>query len=290
MMSTATMGKAARLRELLTRSSTARLVGARDALTARLVEEAGFDGVWVSSFELSAARALPDLGLLTMSECLDAAVHIDEATTLPLLVDCDTGFGGAINLAHTVRRYETAGIAGICVEDKVSPKRNSYLDGDQILEDPDVFAHRIEAAARNRSNNDFSIVARCEALIAGRSMDEALSRAHRYVDAGADALLIHSRRRDPGEVVDFLRRWRGRAPVVAVPTTYHRWSLAEAQEVGVSLLIYANQTLRASVLATRHVLSEIQLRGDASTAEESIVPVKEIFDLTRTAEWEVWGA
>ncbi len=284
------MSRAATLRELLTRPGTARLVGARDALTARLVEEAGFDGVWVSSFELSATRALPDLGLLTMSECLDAATHINEATTLPLLADCDTGFGGAINLARVVRQYEAAGIAGICIEDKVLPKRNSYLDGDQLLEDPDVFAHRIEAAVRNRSDVDFSIVARCEALIAGRGMDEALRRAHRYVDAGADALLIHSKRRDPGEVVEFLGRWRGRAPVVAVPTTYHRWSIAEAQEVGVSLVIYANQTLRASVLAMRNVLSEIQLRGDASTAEESIAPIKEIFSLTRTAEWEERGA
>jgi phosphoenolpyruvate phosphomutase len=289
-MNSPAMSKCARLRELLHAPGTARLVGARDALTARLVEEAGFDGVWVSGFELSAARALPDLGLLTMSECLDAAVHIGAATMLPLLADCDTGFGGAINLARTVRQYETAGVAGICVEDKILPKRNSYLGGDQALEDPDVFAHRIEAAVRNRCDEDFTIIARCEALIAGQGMDEALRRAHRYVDAGADALLIHSKRRDPGEVVDFTRRWRGRAPVVAVPTTYHRWSLAEAQEAGVSLIIYANQTLRACVLATRNVLSEIQLRGDASTAEESIAPVKEIFNLTRTAEWEEWGA
>lgn len=284
------MSKAAALRELLTRPGTARFVGARDALTARLVEEAGFDGVWVSGFELSATRALPDLGLLTMSECLAAATHIDEATTLPLLADCDTGFGGAINLALTVRRYEAAGIAGICVEDKVSPKRNSYLDGDQPLEDPDVFAHRVEAAVRNRSGRDFTVVARCEALIAGRGMDDALSRAHRYVDAGADALLIHSKRSDPGEVVEFLDRWHGRAPVVAVPTTYHRWSLAEAQAAGVALIIYANHALRASVLATRNVLSDIHLRGDAGTAEESIATVKEIFDLTRAAEWEEWGA
>jgi phosphoenolpyruvate phosphomutase len=284
------MSKAACLRELLTRSSTARFVGARDALTARLVEEAGFDGIWVSSFELSATRALPDLGLLTMSECLDAAIHIGEGTSLPLLADCDTGFGGAINMARVVRQYETAGIGGVCVEDKVLPKRNSYLDGDQALEDADVFAHRIEAATRNRSDKDFCVIARCEALIAGRGMDEALRRAHQYVDAGADGLLIHSKRRDPSEVIEFLRRWQSRAPVVAVPTTYNRWSITEAQQLGVSMVIYANQTLRASVLAIRNVLSEIRVRGDSSVAEESIAPVKEIFDLTRAAEWEEWGA
>src|SRR6266567_3157556 len=142
------MTKPARLRELLQRPTTACIVGARDALTARLVAEASFDGVWVSSFELSATRGLPDLGLLTMSECLDAASHINEATSLPLLADCDTGFGGTINMARLVRQYEAAGIAGICVEDKVLPKRNSYLEGDQELEDPDVFAHRIEAGVR----------------------------------------------------------------------------------------------------------------------------------------------
>lgn len=282
--------KTAKLRELLDRPAIASLVGARDGLTARIVEDAGFDGVWVSSFELSASRALPDLGLLTMGECLDAAALVNEATSLPLLADCDTGFGGAINMARTVRQYEAAGIGGICVEDKVLPKRNSYLEGGQVLERPEVFAHRLEAGVRVRRDADFTIVARCEALIAGEPMDEALHRAHLYVDAGADAILIHSKRRDPGEVVEFTRRWQRRVPVVAVPTTYNRWSLTEAEEAGVSLIIYANQTLRASVLAMRNVLSEIRLRGEASAAEDSIVSVKEIFDLTRTAEWEEMGA
>ncbi|MEU7474438.1 isocitrate lyase/phosphoenolpyruvate mutase family protein [Lentzea sp. NPDC042327] len=284
------MTKAAELRELLTRPAVSRIVGARDPLTARMVEEAGFDGVWVSSFELSATRALPDLGLLTMTECLDAAALIDGATVLPSLVDCDTGFGTAINLVRVVRLCEAAGIAGICVEDKVFPKRNSYLDGGQVLEDPDAFAQRVEAAVRSRRDQDFTVVARCEALIAGAGMDEAVRRAHHYVDAGADAVLVHSKRREPDEIVEFLHRWRRRAPVVVVPTTYYRWSLAEAQDAGVSLVIYANQALRASVLAVRTVLSEIHLRGDAATAEDSIAPVKEVFALTRTAEWEEWGA
>jgi phosphoenolpyruvate phosphomutase len=283
------MTPTAALRGLLAQRRTACLVGARDALTARIAADAGFDGLWVSSFEVSATLGLPDLGLLTMSECLDAAARVSAATPMPTLVDCDTGFGDAINLARATRQFEATGVAGICVEDKASPKRNSYLDGDQVLDDPDRFAHRIEAAVRTRDDPDFVVVARCEALIAGRDMSEALSRAHRYVDAGADAVLIHSKRRDPDEVVEFLGRWRSRVPVIVVPTTYHEWTVAEAQEAGVSLVIYANQALRASVLATRKVLSEISLSGHASIAEDSLAPVKEIFDLTRTAEWDEWG-
>jgi phosphoenolpyruvate phosphomutase len=282
--------KTARLRALLDRPTIACLVGARDGLTARIVEDAGFDGVWVSSFEVSASRALPDLGLLTMDECLGAAARVNEATSLPLLADCDTGFGGPINMARTVRQYEAAGIGGICVEDKVLPKRNSFLEGEQALERPEVFAHRVEAGVRVRRDPDFTIVARCEALIAGESMEEALRRANLYVEAGADAILIHSKQRDPGEVVEFARRWRQRTPLVAVPTTYNRWNLTEAEQAGISLVIYANQALRASVLAMRNVLSEIRLRGEAGAAEDSIASMKEIFSLTRTAEWEEWGA
>ncbi|MGW4687679.1 isocitrate lyase/phosphoenolpyruvate mutase family protein [Streptomyces sp. NPDC004244] len=280
------MSKAARLRELLERREIARIVGSRDALTALLVEEAGFDGLWASSFEISASRALPDLGLLTMSELLEASSHVNAATSLPLLADCDTGFGGNINVVRAVDMFEAAGIAGICLEDKVFPKRNSFLGGGQNLEDPAEFAGRIQAAVRARSGSDFTVVARVEALIAGAGLDEALRRAHLYADAGADAVLIHSKKEEPGEILDFLRAWQGRRPVVVVPTTYPHWDLAEAEEAGVSMVIYANHALRASVSAMRGVLSEIRVAGGTGGVEDTIAPMKELFGLTQVSRWE----
>ncbi|MGW7437536.1 isocitrate lyase/phosphoenolpyruvate mutase family protein [Streptomyces sp. NPDC054849] len=283
------MPKAARLRELLERKEIARIVGSRDALTALLVEEAGFDGLWASSFELSASRALPDLGLLTMAELLVASSHVNEATALPLLADCDTGFGGKINVVRTVQQFEAAGIAGVCFEDKVFPKRNSFLAG-QNLEDAQDFAGRIEAGARARRSEDFTLVARTEALIAGRGMDEALYRAHLYADAGADAILIHSKKPTPAEILEFLQSWQARTPVVVVPTTYPHWDLAEAQEAGVSMVIYANHALRASVTAMRDVLGEIHLQGGTGGVEDGIAPMKELFGLTGVSKWEGWSA
>ncbi|MFF9025191.1 isocitrate lyase/phosphoenolpyruvate mutase family protein [Streptomyces eurythermus] len=281
--------KAARLRELLERGRIARIMGARDGLTARLVEDAGFDGVWASSFELSATRGLPDLGLLTMSECLTAAAQIDEATSLPVLADCDTGFGGRANLVRTVQRFERAGIAGVAFEDKVFPKRNSFLEGGQDLEDAEEFAARLEAASQARVDGDFTIVARTEALIAGAGMDEALRRAHLYADAHADAILIHSKRSDAQEIEEFLRRWQRRKPVVVVPTTYPHWSLDQAATAGVSMVVHANHALRAAVTAMREVLAEIALRGGTSTVEGDIASMKELFELTGVSHWERLG-
>ncbi|MFJ4655854.1 isocitrate lyase/phosphoenolpyruvate mutase family protein [Nocardia sp. NPDC088792] len=284
------MSKAARFRELLQRKEIARIVGSRDALTARLIENAEFDGLWASSFELSASRGLPDLGLLTMAELLDASALINQATNLPLMADCDTGFGGKINIIRTVQRFEDAGIAGVCFEDKAFPKRNSFLEGNQDLEAAEEFAGRIEAATRTRRSGDFTVVARTEALIAGQGLDEALRRAHLYADAHADAILIHSKKTSPVEIVDFLKAWQARTPVVVVPTTYPHWNLAEAQEAGVSMVIYANHALRASVSATRDVLSEIRLHGGTDSIEDSIAPMKELFSLTAVAQWEEWSA
>ncbi|MER6777364.1 MULTISPECIES: isocitrate lyase/phosphoenolpyruvate mutase family protein [unclassified Streptomyces] len=284
------MSKATRLRELLERRALARIVGSRDALTALLVEEAGFDGLWASSFEISASRALPDLGLLTMSELLEACSHVNQATGLPLLADCDTGFGGNINVVRTVRQFEAADIGGICLEDKVFPKRNSFLGGGQNLEDAGEFAGRIQAAVRARTTADFTVIARVEALIAGAGLAEALRRAHLYADAGADAILMHSKKSTPIEILEFLQAWQARTPVVVVPTTYPHWDLAEAEAAGVSMVIYANHALRASVSAMRDVLGEIRLQGGTGGVEDTIAPMKELFGLTQVNRWEEWSA
>jgi phosphoenolpyruvate phosphomutase len=274
------------LRKLLCRDGIATAVGARDALTAKIVEQNGFDALWLSSFELSASRGLPDLGLLTMSDCLEVAQQIRSASRLPLLVDCDTGFGGTRNFVWTIEQFSGVGIAGVCIEDKTFPKRNSFLPGEQELEDAGDFARRIATAKAEDAGNSIVLVARTEALIAGRGVAEALDRANRYADSGADAILVHSKRPDASEIIAFMERWRQPTPVVIVPTTYGGWPLQAAADAGISLVIYANHALRASIQATIEVLSEISGLGETESMTHQMASMASIFELTDVARWE----
>jgi phosphoenolpyruvate phosphomutase len=277
--------KGRRLRQRLLEPDVIRVAGAHDALSALVAEDVGFEAVWASSLAISAARGLPDMSLLTMTDYLQAASHINDVCASPVIADCDTGFGNALNVAYMVRQYEAAGIAAVCIEDKVFPKRNSFCETEQILEDADAFARKIETAKLTQQSGDFVVIARTEALIAGAGLDEALRRAHRYVDAGADAILMHSKSKRPDEIVTFLDRWQQRAPVVVVPTTYHEWSIEEAAKAGVAMVIYANQALRASVYSMTRALNQVLDAGSSTPIEEQIAPMRDIFRLQRVDEW-----
>jgi phosphoenolpyruvate phosphomutase len=279
------MTKAQRLRGQLLRPAVIRVAGAHDALSALVAEDAGFDAVWASSLAISAARGLPDMSLLTMTDYLQAASYINDASAVPVIADCDTGFGNITNVAFMVRQYEAAGIAAVCIEDKVFPKRNSFVKTEQVLEDATTFARKIEVAKQTQRSDDFVVIARTEAAIAGAGIAEALRRAHLYVDAGADAILMHSKSSEPDEVLDFLCQWEGRAPVVVVPTTYYAWHVDDAAKAGVSMVIYANQALRAAVRSMRHVLSQVLLAGSSVCVEKQIAPMSDIFRLQRVDEW-----
>ena len=273
------------LRDRLAGPGLVRVAGAHDALSARVAEEVGFDAVWASSLAISAARGLPDMSLLTMTDYLQAAGHINDVCAVPVIADCDTGFGDTVNVAYMVRQYEAAGIAAVCIEDKVFPKRNSFVEADQVLEDADRFARKIEIAKKTQSSKDFLLIARTEAAIAGAGVGEALRRAHRYVDAGADAVLMHSKSAQPDEVLSFLAEWQRRAPVVVVPTTYYGWSADRAAAAGASMVIYANQALRASVQSMRQTLGEVLADGSSVGIEDRIAPMAEIFRLQRVDDW-----
>ncbi|MCS7477825.1 isocitrate lyase/phosphoenolpyruvate mutase family protein [Umezawaea endophytica] len=273
------------LRKMITRGEVARVAGAHDPLSANLVQASGFDGVWASSFTISAVNGLPDMSLLSMADYLDAAGRMAATCSVPVLADCDTGFGGVPNVAYLVQRYEAMGVAGVCIEDKVFPKTNSFVDQGQKLLDVDEFARKIEAGKNAQRDPDFVLVARTEALITGHGMPEALLRAHRYVDAGADAILVHSKKNSPREVIQFLDEWQGKAPVIVVPTTYHDWHFADAGNAGVSMVIYANHALRAAVRSMSQVLSRIRSSGASTSVEEHISPISEVFELTHLDEW-----
>src|SRR5437867_880842 len=187
-----TDSKSAALRRLFASPSPIVIAGAHDALSARLVEEAGFDGVWAGGFAISASHGVPDASILTMSEMLDASRLMNDAVSIPVIADCDTGFGNAVNAIRTVRAFEAAGIAGLSIEDNVYPKRCSFYPGvKRHLADIDEQALKVRAA-REAASRDFVVVARTEALIAGWGLEEALRRGRAYADAGADAILVHS--------------------------------------------------------------------------------------------------
>src|SRR5499425_3618472 len=184
----------ANLRTLLRRPGPGLVLGAHDALSAKLAEEAGFDAIWASGFGISAASALPDANILTMSETLDAVRRMSDAVQIPVIADCDNGFGNAINVMRTVTEFERAGAAGICIEDNEFPKRCSFYAGvrrDLVL--PEEHARKVEAAVAARRSRDFAVIARTEALIVGLGLDEAMSRARLYAESGADAVLVHSK-------------------------------------------------------------------------------------------------
>ncbi|MFF5970026.1 isocitrate lyase/phosphoenolpyruvate mutase family protein [Streptomyces sp. NPDC012769] len=269
----------ARLRELFGRPGALRIVGAHNPLGARLAERAGFDGVWSSGLEVSASQGLPDTDLLTMSELLAVAGSMAAAVDIPVVADCDAGYGNALNVMHMVRRYEAAGVAAVCVEDKRFPKVNSFVPGRQELEPVEVFAGKIAAAKAAQRDPDLMVIARTESLIAGWGMDEALLRADAYAAAGADAVLIHAKGASPEPVLEFLERWRGRLPVVVVPTTYHTVTFDELRAAGAKLVIYANHGLRAGISAVSEVFEAILSEGRTTGFEGRIAPLATVFDL-----------
>ena len=221
--------------------------GAFDAMSAKLVELSGFDAIWAGSFAISATHALPDASILTMTEFLGVASNMVEACNIPIIADCDTGFGGPGNVSHMVKKYENAGISAICIEDKTFPKKNSFLENEShdLLPEKD-FVAKIIAARDAKQNNDFMIIARTEALIAGLGVKEAINRANAYETAGADALLIHSKQKNTDEIFEFTDSWQGNIPLVVVPTAFPNAKLKDLSEHKIRIVIYANQTLRSA--------------------------------------------
>lgn len=277
------------LRAGLEGSGVLATVGAHDALTARLVESYGFDAVWVSGFGVSTMTyALPDLNLVTMTEALAAAVRMDAATTLPVVADCDNGFGGYSNVVRTVREYERAGIAGICIEDNLFPKRNSLLDSSVAREllPAGEQASRIAAGKAAQQDDMFTLIARVEALIAGHGVTEACRRADAYVEAGADAILIHSRDKSLDEINTFLRSWggTGSVPLVAVPTLFPSFTADELSSMGFRMVIFANQVMRAAISGAEQTLRTLAAHRRADAVDSDIAALDHVFDLVGTRE------
>jgi len=272
-------------RSLLRGPNIVLAAGAHDALSAKLAEEAGFDAIWASGFGISAVQAVPDANILTLTETLDAVRRIVDAVGAPVIADCDNGYGNAINVMRTVAEFERAGAAGICIEDNDFPKRCSFYAGvRRELVPVGEHARKIEAATAARRDPGFLIIARTEALIAGLGLEDALRRARAYAAAGADAVLVHSKSPDFNELYAFSAAWDGTVPLVAVPTTYAGVGTARLQEAGFRMAIFANQALRAAIVAMREVLRELRRSGRAATVEDRIARLEDVYALVGVPE------
>ena len=268
------------LAELLNSKPIVKVCGAFDAMSAKLVEFHGFDAVWAGSFAISATHAVPDASILTMTEFFDAASNMAETCKIPVIADCDTGYGGPSNVSHMVRKYENAGIAAVCIEDKTFPKQNSLLEnGQNDLISEKEFVAKIIAAKEAKQNKDFMIIARVEALISGAGMNEALKRATAYEKAGADAILIHSKKKTPEEVFEFAESWKGNSPIIVIPTTYDSVSLDELISHKIKMVIHANQTLRAAHASMSRILKQMINSNSLSEVKEEISSMEDIFHL-----------
>jgi phosphoenolpyruvate phosphomutase len=266
------------LRQLLSRHTIARCAGAHDAAGARVAEHAGFDAVWSSSFEISASYCVPDASILSMSDYLHVARSISESVSIPVIADCDTGYGNAANVAHAVKKFEAAGVAAISIEDQVFPKTNSLVRGAQKLVSIAEFTEKIRVAKQAQQSSDFVIIARVEALIAGMGQRDAQRRAHAYAAAGADAVLIHWNQASPEPIRQFLREWDHPVPTIVIPTTYHEISLQELAESGASMVIYANHGMRSALRAMEETFRSILADGTTSNVEDSLWPIARVLE------------
>jgi phosphoenolpyruvate phosphomutase len=278
--------RSAKLRQMLQSEELEFLMEAHNGLSARIVREAGFKGIWASGLSISAQFGVRDNNEASWTQVVEMLEFMADASDLPILLDGDTGYGNFNNMRRLVRKLEQRGIAGVCIEDKQFPKTNSFLNGErQPLADIEEFAGKIAAGKDTQNDDNFCIVARVEALIAGWGMDEALRRAEAYRLAGADAILIHSKLTKPDEIVTFAKEWARRSPLIIVPTRYYSTPTDVFRQAGISTVIWANHLVRSAASAMQSVAKEIFESQTLVNVEDRIVSVNEIFRLQDADEY-----
>jgi len=278
------LSKSARLRALLEGPELGFLMEAHDGLSAKIAEEAGFEAIWASGLSMSAALGVRDSNEASWTQVLEVLEFMADATGIPILMDGDTGYGNFNNVRRLVAKLCQRGIAGACIEDKLFPKTNSFIGDGQPLADMEEFCGKIKAGKDSQTDPDFVLVARVEALISGWGLDEALKRAHAYRDAGANAVLIHSKLSSANEIMSFMREWDDSCPVVIVPTTYYGTPTDQFRAAGVNAVIWANHSVRASISAMREAARKIHDEESVVDLEDRIATVKDIFQLAGNDE------
>jgi methylisocitrate lyase len=282
------ISKARRLRELVDRQTLV-LPGAFNALTAMQIERAGFHALYISGAGLSAARGLPDIGLLSLTEVVSDAATIANAVAVPAIVDVDTGFGPPLVVMRTVKEFEQAGLTGIQIEDQELPKKCGHLPGKRLVSTSDM-VNKICAASEARRDRAFFIIARTDAR-AVEGLEAAVRRARAYIDAGADAIFPEALE-SADEFRAFARQLikeGGKAPLVANMTEFGKTpylSVAEFEDLGYRLVLFPVTALRMATKAIDHMLAELRSRGTQRNLLAQMQTRQQLYDLLRYAEYE----
>jgi phosphoenolpyruvate mutase len=281
-----------RLRRLLNSKQMLRFMESHSGLTGLIIENLSvasnkgqneFDGMWISSLTDSTLKGKPDIEAVDLTSRLNSLNDILEVTTKPIIYDADTG-GKIEHLRFTVRTLERLGISAMIIEDKTGLKKNSLLGNDvlQTQESVEVFCGKIQASKRAQVSEDFMVIARIESLILEAGLEDAIIRASAYISAGADGIMIHSRKNDPEEIFSFCREYKKfekRVPLIVVPSSYSQVKESELESYGVNIVIYANHLLRAAYPAMVETATSILTHGRSFEAESNILAISEILNL-----------
>ncbi len=280
--------KTTKFKRLLHSGKVEFLMEAHNGISAKIVEETGFEGIWGSGLAISAALGVRDNNEASWTQILDMVEFMSDASTIPILLDADTGYGNFNNVRRLVNKLEQRGVAAMCIEDKLFPKTNSFIGGEQQpLAEVDEFVGKIKAAKDTQQDTDFCVVARVEALIAGWGLNEAIRRAEAYHGAGADAILIHSKLDSAKEVLAFMKEWGGRCPVVIVPTKYYTTPAQVFEDAGISIVIWANQLIRSCISIMQENAVKIYQSRSLQMVEREIAPINEVFRLQGATELQI---
>lgn len=277
--------KTTMFKQILNEKHTNYIMESHNAMSGKLVEEAGFRGIWGSGLTIAASMGVRDNNEASWTEVADIVEHICDATNIPILLDADTGYGNFNNARILTRKLEKIGVAAVSIEDKLFPKTNSYIDSEQQpLASIEEFCGKIRAIKDSQADPDFCMVARIESFITGHGLGEALKRAEAYYNAGADALFIHSKKTVPEDIINFMNEWKDTCPVIIAPTTYWETPTEVFEELGVSIVIWANIMMRASMKHMHKIAKKVNCDCSLANVIEEIVPVQEIFRLQNVEE------
>ncbi len=286
-----TVTRQQRLRQLIQSKKIVKILEAHNALSGLIAEnlvverggeKVSFDGMWSSSLTDSTARGKPDIEAVDLTSRLNSVNEIFEVTTKPMIFDADTG-GQIEHFEFTVKSLERTGVSAVVIEDKTGLKKNSLFGNEvmQTQDDIDNFCRKICAGKAAQIKDDFMIVARIESLILEAGMEDALTRAYAYIDAGADGIMIHSRHKDPAEIIEFMQKFRAKdkqTQVVVVPTSFNLVTIEEFVEMGVNVVIAANHMLRAAYPAMLNVAKSILEHGRSLEAEPDCMSISDILE------------
>jgi len=277
--------KTSQFRSLLNSPKLEFLLEAHNGISAKIAEESGFKGLWAGGLAIAAQYGVRDSNEASWTQVLEVLEFMSDATSIPIMLDGDTGYGNFNNVRRLVQKLEQRGIAAVCIEDKLYPKTNSFIDGNkQELANIDEFCSRIKAGKDAQKDDEFSIITRVEAFIAGWGLGEAMKRAEAYHEAGSDGILIHSAKSEPSEIIAFKNEWGDRLPVIIVPTKYYSTPTEIFSQVGISIAIWANHMIRSSIESMQQTATSIIQKKSVVALEDKIASVSEIFRLQGVSE------